>query len=195
MKIAQVTTALCLGLGMAGFGIAGTSCGDDDGSIVCGDGGCADAGTTADAGVPYVPTAGRYKVISYNAVSDGCMIDLGSLTNSTNPDDWIAVRVEGNTIKIGNDRGTPAQASLGQGPLVGVANDLARSNHVKNPDPSPCEYDSKVTSRVTLDDVTGRTIGLSVREEQTNRTMCTVPVDVGPSCTSTWSWRLTPAGL
>jgi hypothetical protein len=186
-------TAVSLALSLTCV-IAG-GCGDDSAPAVCGDAGCADGGTVQDAGIPYVPASGLYKVIDYMAVNDGCMIGLQDLTNSSKPQDWIMVRVEGNLVKVGTDRGTPPLPSLGQGYLAGRTIDLSRSNHVKAPDPSPCEYDSTVQARVTLDDPTSHTIGLSVREEQTNRTMCTIPADVGSSCTSTWSWRLTPMGM
>jgi hypothetical protein len=182
----------CCAVAAVGLAIMGLGCGGSD-NPSCGDGGCSDAATDA-GGPPYWPSAGQYKVISYMSVSDGCGIGLDELTNSSKPEDWISVRLEGSTIKIGNDRGTPAMPSLGQGPLVGAQSDLTRVNHVKNPDPSTCEYDSNVVSRVTLDDPAGRTIGLSVREEQTNRTMCTAPVGVGSTCSSTWSWRLQPTG-
>jgi hypothetical protein len=190
MKVLR--SSLAGGLAALALVVGSAGCGDSD-SGGCGDGGCVDGGV--DAGPPYWPTPGRYKVISYMEVSDGCGIDLGSLTNSSKPGDWIMIRLEGNTIAVGNDRGTPAQPSLGQGPVIGSTADLTRSNHVKNPDPSTCEYDDHVTARVTLDDPTGRTIGLSAREEQSNRSMCTEPAGVGSTCTSTWSWRLQPTGL
>jgi hypothetical protein len=181
---------------MVGVGLAAAGCGSGEDPVVCGDGGCVDASASMDAGgVPYIPMTGRYRVTDYNPVNDGCMIGVDRLKNSTDPLDWIMVRVEGGMIKVGNDRGTPAMPSLGEGRLDSAKPVLMRANHVKNPDPSTCEYDSMVLAEVSLDDPASKTIGLSVREQQSNRTMCTDPVGVGASCTSTWSWRLTPTGM
>jgi hypothetical protein len=174
----------------------GAACSSSDST--CGDGGCLDASFNFDAAAPdagpsYTPASGKYKVTAYTAGQDECKFGLDVLTNSSNPDDWIQVTVDGTgKIKIGNPKGTPAMASLGEGTIVGSGASLTRSNHVAVGGGSTCNYDEVVTSTAAFDDPAKKTIGLSVSDKLTNRTTCDVPAGVGMMCTSTWSWRLTP---
>jgi hypothetical protein len=188
------TKFLIVGCGLAAL-VGGCSSSDTN----CGDGGCLDAATfnfdsgSPDAGPSYLPASGKYKITAYTEASDQCMFGLGSATNSTNPLDWITVAVDSSgNIKVGNPLGTPSMASLGEGTLTGMVSTLSRSNHVVDPAPSTCTYDEMVTSVVTLDDPTKKTFGFGVTDKLTNRSMCTTPAGVGASCTSSWSWRLTP---
>jgi len=161
----------------------------------CGDGGCLDAafgdGSTS-AGAPYIPTSGLYQATAYTPQSDQCMFGLDSATNSTNPDDWVTITTDASGgIKVGKQRGTPPMASLGEGQLTGMMNTITRSNHVTVASPSTCQYDEAVTTIVTLDDPIKKTVGLSVTDKLSNRTMCDTPAGVGMTCTTSWSWRLT----
>jgi hypothetical protein len=165
----------------------------------CGDGGCLDGGAftfdgpAGDVGPSYTPVNGNYKVTAFTAGTDGCKIGPEVLLNATDPAKWLPVSVDSaGNLKIGNPRGTPAIASLGEGPLIGNSATLRRMNHVAVEAPSTCQYDSDVTSTVALDDATKMTIGMSITEKQSNRTTCDLPAGVGTSCSSTWSWRLTP---
>jgi hypothetical protein len=156
-----------------------------------GDGGRLD-GPAVDAMVALnIPASGLYKVTAYTAQSDECKFMLDSATNSTNPMDWITVTVDGSSLKVGNPRGVPAMAGLGEGTITGTTVMLTRNNHIGVAGGSTCNYDEVVTSTATLDDPTKRTFGLGVSDRLTNRTMCDIPTGVGPMCTTVWSWRLT----
>jgi hypothetical protein len=171
--------------------VGAAGCASDNGS---GDGGVSsDAGFNSDtaSGPSYLPVSGKYKVTDYSAGSDACMINPGVLKGDADPAHWITVTVSASgSISIGNPKGTPSMASLGQGTLTGDVSTVTRTNHYAVGGGTPCEYDDQVTSIVTLDDPTNKSFGLGVTEKQTNRSMCIDPPGVPASCTSTWSWRL-----
>jgi hypothetical protein len=180
------------------FSVA-SACSSDSGNSEAGaalDGPRPDAAAPDAMGAPYTPVSGGYKVTAYTAGTDGCMINPGGvgpefLLNSATLTLTVSVDALG-TLKIGNPRGTPAIAALGEGRITSDMVTLTRMNHVTVAPPSTCQYDSDVVSTAILNDLTGKTIGLSVTEKQNNRTNCDVPVGVPMMCTSTWSWRLTP---
>lgn len=186
MKTIRMMTALAL--------LAAAGCSSSDNN-------CTEAGACLDAsfgdastggGAPYIPASGLYQATQYTPGSDECMFGLAAATNSTNPADWITVTTDASGgIKVGKPKGSPAMASLGEGQLTGMTNTITRSNHVTVAAPSTCQYDESVTSMVTLDDATQKTIGLSVTDKLSSRTMCDTPAGVGMTCTTTWSWRLT----
>lgn len=180
-----------LGIGLV-MGLAAAGCGSDD--TMCGDGGCPvtpdGGGGGGDAAAVGSITSGMYKVTAATVASDECKIDPMVLATMMTQ---LPVTISGGTMKVGNNKGEPPQASLGEGPYVttGATFQLKRMNHVKVEAPSTCEYDSEVTSTVTLDAIDS--FGLGVVEKQMNRKTCMVPADVGTNCTSTWSWRLVKA--
>jgi hypothetical protein len=193
MKLTRLAFGLVLGLAAAG-------CGSDDNT--CPDGGVcpdsavspADAGATGDAPVVGTITSGKYKATAAVITDDGCKIDpMALVTMNTSMDAWLPVDISGGTMKVGNDRGTPAAPSLGSGPYSASSFTfkLTRMNHVAVGMGSSCEYDSDVTSTITQDAIDS--FGIGVVEKQTNRKNCMVPAGVGESCASTWSWRMVKA--
>jgi hypothetical protein len=182
--------------------LAPVGCGSDssgtDGGVTVGDGGGlgSDSGSLVDANQLKL-SAGKYKVTAINPnppTQDECMIGPQGLVGDEMPADWINVEIDAaDNLKIGNPKGDEAMPaslmpSLGSGMLnrYGTTT-LKRTNHVKVTG-TPCEYDSDVTSTVTLD--ANDSFGLGVVEKQTNRTMCAAPAGVPASCTSVWTWRL-----
>ena len=168
---------------LAGAG-CGSSSGNGDGGVV-GEGGLLSEGGATNN---FTLTSGNYKATATTAGTDGCMIMPDQVVTM-----MVALPVSVDAtglMKVGNDKGTPPMPSLGQGMIVRTSPTftLTRVNHVKLDPPSTCEYDSDVTSTVTLDG--NDTFGLGVVEKQSNRTTCMEPAGVGMDCTSTWSWRL-----
>ncbi len=169
--------------------VAGCSSSDNG----CGDAGCLD-GSFGDVstGPAYIPANGMYKVTAYVMGSQNdCGIDFTMAVNSTDPLDWFPVSYDGTTLKIGNQKGMPAAASFGEGPIIGSSAMLVRSNHVTDAAPSTCNYDEMVMSTASLDDPSTKSIGLSIKDTRSNRTTCDLMPTV-KNCTSTWSLRLTP---
>jgi hypothetical protein len=192
MKLAKLGLGLALGLVAAGCGSSDNTCGDagcPDGSSALPDG----SGNRDASG--FTLSNGKYKATMIaDPITDGCMINPKLLVDmNTNMDTWIPVEISGGIMKVGNPKGEPPAASLGEGPYVttGETFKLTRMNHFKVEAPSTCEYDQEVTSTITLDG--NDTFGLGVVEKQTNRKMCATPAGVGDSCASTWSWRMVKA--
>jgi len=182
-------------IGLAALGVMAAGCGDSDNS--CGDGGCPDGAVTPGdggggaGGAVGSITSGKYKATAATIAEDGCKIDPMVVVSMMVE---LPVDITAGTMKVGNPRGTPAMASLGQGPYVttGGTFKLTRMNHVKLDAPSTCEYDSEVTSTITLDAIDS--FGIGVVEKQSNRTTCMIPEGVGANCSSTWSWRMVKSG-
>ena len=191
MKLTRLAFGLVLGLAAVG-------CGSSD-ENQCGDAVCPDSAVTTplDGGASDTPavgsiTSGNYKATAAVITDDGCKVDPMDLVNKAAMGATLPVVVSGGTMKVGNDRGTPAMASLGSGPYSATYTfKLTRVNHVKVDAPSTCEYDSDVTSTITQDAVDS--FGIGVVEKQMNRKNCMEPVGVLESCASTWSWRMVKA--
>jgi hypothetical protein len=176
---------------IAAGAVAGCSSSDNG----CGDAGCLDASFNGDVstGPAYTPVNGKYKITAYvKGSQNDCNFDFSAAVNSTDQLDWFPVSYDGTTLKIGNPKGTPAAASFGEGPIIGSTAMLSRSNHVTDEAPATCNYDEMIMSTATLDDPSTKSIGLSVKDTRANRTACDAMPTV-KTCTSTWSFRLTPA--
>lgn len=170
---------------------ASIGCGSSD--ETCGDAGCPDsAASTTDGPKLWGLSRGTngFKITAVSGVTDGCMKGVSDLaTLNTVP--FPVTYTEATTIvSIGDLKGTPAQPSLGSGPVAGGMATLVRDNRTGDAT-AACVWSQKDTGQFTLigDDM----FTLTVTETQSMFTAGCTDVPAGGTCTSTWTWTMAKA--
>jgi len=96
------------------------------------------------------------------------------------------------TLSIGDQKGSPAEASLGTGNVNGTMATLMRDNMVTDSTTATCTWHQTDTSVLTL--TANDTFNLAVTEvENTFSAGCGTTTPTGGTCTSTFTLSMTKA--